>query len=115
MNAIHRHRHAHPHHHTSPLHTCTHRVTSLLHLLDPTTLNRAEIPASKYWRQPLEPVMSSKDLVQFEVRFVCVGGWVGWLWKCGSGGGWEDGCVVDDLDVRLCVAVCSLPAIQPPR
>lgn len=50
------------------------RVTSLLHLLDPTTLARAELPAAKYWRQPhpLEAVMTSKDLVQFEV-----GGWVG--------------------------------------
>lgn len=45
------------------------RVTSVLHLLDPTTLLRAELPAAKYFRShPLEAVMSSpKGLVQFEV------------------------------------------------
>lgn len=46
----------------------------MLHLLNPTTLQRAELPAAKYFRssqQLLEAVMSSKDLVQFEVH-ACV-------------------------------------------
>ena len=50
--------------------TPSHSVTSLLHFVDPTTLTRAELPAAKYWRQPLDSVMSSKDLVQFEARWL---------------------------------------------
>lgn len=59
------------------------RVTSVLHLVDPTTLARAELPAAKYWRHPLEAVMTSKDLVQFEVgTCACVRAfvWVVWFW-----------------------------------
>ena len=50
-----------------PFFASFYRVTSVLHLLDPTTLAHMEVPPAKYWRHPIEGIMTMKDLVQFEV------------------------------------------------
>jgi hypothetical protein len=42
-------------------------VTSVVHLLDPCTLQRVELPAFKYFRSPLKTLFTSKDLIEFEV------------------------------------------------
>ncbi|CAM9832117.1 unnamed protein product, partial [Phaeothamnion confervicola] len=43
------------------------RVTSVLHLVDPTTLARAELPADKFWRAPVAPLLTVKALAEFVV------------------------------------------------
>ncbi|GAB5030765.1 60s ribosomal export protein [Nannochloropsis oceanica] len=61
------------------------RVTSVVHLLDVSTLKRAEMSATRYFQRPLECVMTSKDLISYEVLDVdLVGGREG-----GRGGGGE--------------------------
>jgi len=62
------------------------RVTSVVHLLDVSTLRRAEVSAVRYFQRPLECVMSSKDLISYEVLDVeLVGGREGG--RGGAGGG----------------------------
>ena len=50
----------------SPLTLCV-RVGNSLHLLDPATLQSAEITAPIYWRTPFESLASVTDLVEFTV------------------------------------------------
>ena len=47
------------------------RVTSNIHLVEPMTLQRVEVSATKYWRTPLTPLMISKDLVQVS-HYMCL-------------------------------------------
>ncbi|TBU27951.1 NMD3-domain-containing protein [Dichomitus squalens] len=50
----------------SPLTLCV-RVGNSLHLMDPATLQSAEITAPIYWRTPFESLASVTDLVEFTV------------------------------------------------
>ncbi|KAF9257819.1 NMD3-domain-containing protein [Marasmius fiardii PR-910] len=50
----------------SPLTICT-RVGNTISLVDPATLQHAEIPAPVYWRTPFESLASVGDLVEFMV------------------------------------------------
>ncbi|EAU89153.1 RNA binding protein [Coprinopsis cinerea okayama7 len=50
----------------SPLTLCT-RVGNSLQLLDPSTLQTAEIPATLYWRSPFDSLAAVTDLVEFTV------------------------------------------------
>ena len=43
---------------------CT-RVNGSLRLLDPTTLQTADVPAEKYWKQPFNSLAAIPDLVEF--------------------------------------------------
>ncbi|KAI0029242.1 NMD3 family-domain-containing protein [Vararia minispora EC-137] len=43
------------------------RVGNALHLLDPATLQHAELPAAVFWRAPFEPLASTPELVEFTV------------------------------------------------
>jgi nonsense-mediated mRNA decay protein 3 len=43
------------------------RVGNALHVLDPQTLQHAELPAAVYWRSPFEAIASVSDLVEFTV------------------------------------------------
>ncbi|KAF8699470.1 hypothetical protein AX14_000922 [Amanita brunnescens Koide BX004] len=50
----------------SPLVICT-RVGSSMVVLDPATLQQADIPAQVFWRAPFESLASVSDLVEFTV------------------------------------------------
>ena len=50
----------------SPLVLCT-RVGTLLHLLDPNTLQSAELATALYWREPFGSLATSRHLVAFFV------------------------------------------------
>lgn len=50
----------------SPLTVCT-RVGSSIWLVDPASLQHAEIPAPVYWRTPFESLASVGDLVEFTI------------------------------------------------
>lgn len=43
------------------------RVTSVVHLVDPTTMQHAELPAAKFFRAPFSALFTSKELIEFEV------------------------------------------------
>ncbi|KAH3759283.1 60S ribosomal export protein [Pelomyxa schiedti] len=49
-----------------PLCLC-HKVTSTIHVLDPTTLKHAEISAAGYWSAPFRALGNAKQLVEFTV------------------------------------------------
>lgn len=57
----------------SPLTLCT-RVGNALQLLDPSTLQSAEIPATLYWRTPFESLANVTDLREFTVLDVEIDG-----------------------------------------
>ncbi|KAH8825013.1 RNA binding protein [Flagelloscypha sp. PMI_526] len=50
----------------SPLVLCT-RVGSSLQLLDPATLQTAELPSTIYWRSPVDSLTHASDLVEFTI------------------------------------------------
>lgn len=50
----------------SPLTLCT-KVGNSLHLLDPSTLQQAEVTGPVYWRTPFDPLASVAELVEFVV------------------------------------------------
>ncbi|KZT63397.1 NMD3-domain-containing protein [Daedalea quercina L-15889] len=50
----------------APLALCA-RVGNALHLLDPATLQSAELPAAAYWRTPFDALAGVADLVEFTV------------------------------------------------
>lgn len=54
--------------HIHPIALC-HRIGTSINLLDPTTLQTAEISAPVYWREkfPFQPLADSKELVEFIV------------------------------------------------
>lgn len=43
------------------------RVGNSIHLLDPSTLQQAEVTAAVYWRTPFDPLASISELVEFIV------------------------------------------------
>ena len=50
----------------SPLVLC-HRISARLHLMDPSTLQTAEVSAAVYWRAPFLSLTDTKELVEFVV------------------------------------------------
>ncbi|CAL5219010.1 g766 [Coccomyxa viridis] len=56
-----------------PLALCT-RVSNTLTLTDPQTLRQVQMDANQYWRQPFEPVLNSRQLVEFVVLDADVAG-----------------------------------------
>ncbi|KAF8317684.1 NMD3-domain-containing protein [Clavulina sp. PMI_390] len=50
----------------SPLTICT-RIGNSIHLLDPSTLQQAEVTAPVYWRTPFDPLASIAELMEFTV------------------------------------------------
>ncbi|KAJ1956589.1 ribosome-binding protein [Dispira parvispora] len=50
----------------SPLVLC-HRISNAINVIDPNTLNTADIQSTVYWRFPFTPVCSQKSLVEFYV------------------------------------------------
>lgn len=50
----------------SPLLVCV-KVTSCVHLVDPSTLKRVELDADKYWRSPFPALLNSRQLIEFTV------------------------------------------------
>lgn len=51
---------------TSPLTICS-RVGNTVHLLDPATLQKADVTSTVYWREPFDALASVTDLVEFTV------------------------------------------------
>lgn len=49
-----------------PLLLCT-KVSSQLHFVDTTTLQAVELPAGIYWRNPFNPILNSRNLVEYVV------------------------------------------------
>jgi nonsense-mediated mRNA decay protein 3 len=50
----------------SPLTICS-RIGNSMHLLDPMTLQQADVTSSMYWRNPFDPLASVSDLVEFVI------------------------------------------------
>jgi len=50
----------------SPLMLC-YKVTGSLHFIDPVTLKRVDVSASKYWQYPCTALMTSSQLVEYTV------------------------------------------------